>query len=136
MCDTSNHDVVFKSSRRTFMQQMCAGTAALAAAGVMSAATPAPARASSSAPAEDETWGLLIDLTRCSGCQTCTLACKAANNMPQPDVVPTKLSSDALSFVDTQPQPDGKCCAHSGPVLATAPGCSRRPANPAPVAGR
>lgn len=110
MCDTRNHDIVFKSSRRTFMQQMCAGTAALAAAGVMSAAMPASAQASRPAPAEDEAWGLLIDLTRCTGCQSCALACKEANDRPNPEDAPSVLSSDAYSVVERKdlPADDGE----------------------------
>ena len=30
--------------------------------------------------------GMLVDTTRCVGCQTCTLACAEANGLPEPDL--------------------------------------------------
>lgn len=83
-------------SRRRFLAK--AGGCALLA---LAAASPAQvARASSAEGATTEGWGLLIDLTRCTGCEACVLACKEANDRPDPDVVPTALASDAYSFLD------------------------------------
>jgi formate dehydrogenase iron-sulfur subunit len=48
------------------------------------------------------TWGILIDVTRCTGCNSCALACKESNNLPYADVVPEALESDAFTFVDAR----------------------------------
>jgi formate dehydrogenase iron-sulfur subunit len=53
--------------------------------------------------AADNTWAILIDTTRCSGCQSCALACKALNQLPNPDEPPTHLASDAYTFIDSRP---------------------------------
>ncbi len=53
-------------------------------------------------PASEYAWAVLIDLTRCTGCNRCTLACKTVNRLPHPERVPTKLASDAYSFVAEQ----------------------------------
>jgi formate dehydrogenase iron-sulfur subunit len=45
---------------------------------------------------------MLIDLTRCTGCNSCALACKEANQLPEPDVAPQALSSEVYSFVDVR----------------------------------
>lgn len=87
-------------SRRAFLQQMGTGAAALIAAQLLAIQQ---AHAEEAAPdSEQPTWGVLIDLTRCVGCESCALACKAANNLPDPDEPPTQLSNHAFTFVDTR----------------------------------
>ena len=59
------------------------------------------ASASGGEAASDDAWGMLIDLTRCAGCESCVLACKRSNNLPNADKVPTKLDSGAYSYIQT-----------------------------------
>jgi formate dehydrogenase iron-sulfur subunit len=47
-------------------------------------------------------WGMIIDLTRCTGCNSCALACKQSNGLPDPEVVPQGLGSDVFTFVDAR----------------------------------
>ncbi len=82
------------SSRREFLKTAGAGVATWVIAGV--AADPAQA---SSEPASDA-YGMLIDVTRCTGCNSCALACKETNALPDPETVPIKLDSGAYSYVD------------------------------------
>jgi formate dehydrogenase iron-sulfur subunit len=42
---------------------------------------------------------LLIDITKCIGCQACVYACKEANNLPEPDKEETELSPSAYTVV-------------------------------------
>lgn len=56
---------------------------------------------------EDPAVGILIDLTRCTGCQSCALACQAANERPETVVPPSRLSSDAYSYVSTLAHTEG-----------------------------
>ena len=82
------------TDRREFLGTLgkCALGAVLAASQI--------GQASASDTVEQEGWGMLVDLTRCTGCESCVLACKEANNRPDPGAVPDKLSSDAYSFLD------------------------------------
>lgn len=85
-------------SRRTFLKCAAAGAAAVTAGSVLSQPIP---RAVAEEPTSDAL-GVLIDLTRCTGCDSCALACKEANNRAEPTVAPAKLDSNALTFVDVR----------------------------------
>lgn len=85
-------------TRRAFVKGAGIGAVTIAASAI--AGTQAAQASGPEPEASSEAVGVLIDLTRCSGCNSCALACKAANRMPEPEIVPTKLDSSALSFVD------------------------------------
>jgi formate dehydrogenase iron-sulfur subunit len=53
-----------------------------------------------SGPVTDHSWGMLIDITRCVGCDSCALACREANELPDSAVAPTQLDSSSYTFVD------------------------------------
>ncbi len=127
-------------SRRDFVKRLGFGAAgcALAAATLGDAkAAQAASPHSEEAAQSDEAVGVLIDLTRCSGCQTCALACKESNQLPQPQVIPAALDAGALSFVDVRAQRDGskafvkrQCmhCLHPACVSACTVGALRKTA--------
>ena len=94
MSDTINAQV----SRRSFLKKIGAGAAAMVATQI--ALGQIASHASEKKPLED-TWGVLIDLTRCTGCNSCALACKSANNLPYVNITPQNLSSTAYTFVDS-----------------------------------
>ena len=83
-------------SRRQFLKGIGVGTGAALASQLLVA----PSAHASEANA-DETWAVLVDLTRCVGCNSCTLACKESNTLPNADTPPDALSSEAYTFVDT-----------------------------------
>lgn len=39
--------------------------------------------ASTQAPTRARRWGMVIDLNRCMGCQSCSVSCKVKNNLPE-----------------------------------------------------
>ena len=88
-----------KLSRRAFLKQMGLGATAMVAAHLLGSQTKT---AQASGNATGPTWGILIDLTRCVGCNSCALACKAFNKLPSSDVEPQALSSQSYTFVDTR----------------------------------
>jgi formate dehydrogenase iron-sulfur subunit len=88
-----------KLSRRDFLKTVGAGMAAAATVGFLgSQAYPAYASEEPIGPG----WGVLIDVTRCTGCNSCALACKESNGLPDSDVVPHELGSDVYTFVDVR----------------------------------
>jgi formate dehydrogenase iron-sulfur subunit len=65
--------------RRGFLKTLGLAGATVALPKVATAAAPA-------APADGrEPYGVLVDTTRCVGCNTCTYACAEANGLPEPD---------------------------------------------------
>ena len=87
-----------KLSRRDFLKGAGTGAVALAASSLLPCeATPTQA---SAGPANAEAWGILIDLTRCTGCNACVLACKEANGLPHSAEVAQTLSSDAYTCLN------------------------------------
>lgn len=84
-------------SRRQFLKGIGIGTTAALASQLLAA----PEAHASEANTE-EMWAILIDLTRCVGCNSCALACKESNNLPNPNTPPNALSSDTFTFVDTR----------------------------------
>jgi formate dehydrogenase iron-sulfur subunit len=86
-------------SRRDFLKRVSIGVAATTAAGLfIGQAHPVHA---GEKPAE-QSWGMLIDLTRCVGCNSCTLACKESNHLPNASLVPQSLESDTYTFVEAR----------------------------------
>jgi formate dehydrogenase iron-sulfur subunit len=75
------------------------GIAAAATAQIL-VGEPCPVYASETS--DGDSWGILIDLTRCTGCNSCALACKESNNLPEADVAPQSLDGDAYTFVDAR----------------------------------
>ena len=84
-------------TRRDALRKLATGTASVAAAGVISAATLAePAQAEEAPLVPPLAVGMLYDTTRCIGCQSCVVACAEANKLP-PD---TRLDNIHLASAD------------------------------------
>jgi len=82
-------------TRRDFLKTLGAGVAALTT--TCSLADLFPARAGEAS--EGQTWGILIDLTRCTGCDSCSLACKQEYSLPNADIVPRALDNNSYTVV-------------------------------------
>jgi Fe-S-cluster-containing dehydrogenase component len=69
-------------------------------------------------------WGLLIDINLCIGCQYCTFACQAINNLADDmryNVVTTETTQSGEEFFLSRPcmHCDEAPCVHACPVQAT-----------------
>ncbi len=122
-------------TRRNFLKG--SGVAALALWG-LTATTPA---AASSGAVDDDAFGMLIDITRCHGCNSCALACKKANDLPLSQDPPTCLDCKSYSYINEceAAAPDSaeqtryvkrQCmhCLHPGCVSACTVGALRKTA--------
>lgn len=87
------------TSRRAFLQGAAGGVTAMVMATLF--LDPAQAAGGGHADGAADAKGILIDLTRCTGCQQCALACKDANGCGQEGMIPTALGPDAYSYVET-----------------------------------
>ena len=52
------------------------------------------AKAETSVKEEKEFYGILVDTTRCAGCQECSLACAEAHGLPEPDLDDNLITPD------------------------------------------
>jgi formate dehydrogenase iron-sulfur subunit len=86
-------------SRRSFLRG--AGVTTLVMATALATQVNSAQAEGNAEGAASEAKGVLVDLTRCTGCNSCALACKTANERPHADEVPLQLDSDAYSYVAT-----------------------------------
>jgi len=86
---------VRRLSRRDFLKTLGGGLAA-------ALLTQFPTTAYASETEAVQGWGLLIDVTRCVGCNACARACKASNGLPPTASAPQALDSDTYTFVDVR----------------------------------
>lgn len=84
-------------SRRSFLKAAGLGVTATVGGLVLPGSAGV---ALASEPSSAKSVGILVDLTRCVGCESCALACKRANALPNPSEVPSELSPSAYCFVD------------------------------------
>jgi formate dehydrogenase iron-sulfur subunit len=87
-------------SRREFLKRVGGSAVALTATCLLAEAPLAFASAQASEEVASETPGILIDLTRCVGCNSCALACKVSNKLSEPQVVPHAFDKEVYTFVE------------------------------------
>ena len=86
-------------SRRDFLKA-CGASAAMLGIGAKFA-SPAALTPGAAVPITPHTGtAVLIDTTRCVGCNSCTTACKIANHLPTDPIPPTCLSATTLSVIE------------------------------------
>ncbi len=90
-------------SRRDFLKR--AGVGAAIATGYASGWGTLPCWAET-APSE-AAWGVLIDLTRCTGCEACVLACKQSNGLANAQTTAITLDHNAYSCLESHPLNEG-----------------------------
>lgn len=101
-------------TRRELLHKITTGGAAVAAGGVVSAATlTGMAHAEEVAKASPQAVALLYDATRCIGCQTCVVACTEANGLT-PDTrrdplhqAPTDLNNHTKTIIKLYKETNG-----------------------------
>ena len=82
-------------SRRGFLK----GAAGASIALWCLASSPLQALASGEEAVVEDTPAILIDISRCSGCDSCALACKESNHLPKSETPPRKLDAETFSYV-------------------------------------
>lgn len=110
------------ATRREFLKLTGAMLAAAGMTQLVRAKNFMPARASTSD--SEHQWGMLIDINLCIGCQYCTFACNAVNNLADDMrycVVTTETTQSGDEFFLSRPcmHCDEAPCVHVCPVGAT-----------------
>lgn len=110
------------TTRREFLKLTGAMLAAAGMTQLVRAKNFMPARASTSN--SEHQWGMLIDINLCIGCQYCTFACNAINNLADDMrycVVTTETTQSGDEFFLSRPcmHCDEAPCVHVCPVGAT-----------------
>ncbi len=111
-------------SRRDFLLITGAALGGLTAVGFLKPEKVDPKRAASGETAGKQRWGMLIDINKCIGCNYCTYACQAANNLDDDmiyNAVTTETTKNGSPYFLSRPcmHCDEPPCVHVCPVNAT-----------------
>ncbi len=121
---TTSNDEENKTSRRDFLKLAGAMVGAAALTQLPMAKKMSAARASGGGEGTGRQWGMLIDINLCIGCQYCTFACNAINNLADDMrycVVTTETTRSGEEFFLSRPcmHCDEAPCVQACPVAAT-----------------